>query len=303
MLAFANPEETTTFTPSAHDKPENGFGVITTRSARKTPPAAPECDCDELFDGSHVPGQAEELDPVLSLMERHKKILSVTRRGTKTMEATFLRLAQLEAGEFLYAYAWDKNWWSRVSAACPVQDVRFGAREELIARIDDVLGYVEERQNYGYWYPAKRNGRAEKVSLASFLAVTMKNGGWWSPFLEIACGDCATPKMYRNALGPGVCKILDRILERVWWQKDFSTMLKFYKGVSDLKRWHAENAAALAARCTENNYRLSSFQAMLEGVAQCNEETGCVGPAFVGPWTAKWCVLKDWFKNVHGVLL
>ena len=305
MLQAANPEETTTFipAPTAHAWPVFGDKGVVTRPSRKTPPAAPECACDELFAGSHVPEEPGQLNEVLGLMERHKKILSITRSGTKTMEATFLRLGQLESGGFVYAYAWDKNWWNRVSAGCPVQDVRFSGREELLARIDDVLGYVEERQEYGYWYPPKRGGKAEKASLAAFLASPMKNGNWWSPFLEIACGDCATPKMYRNALGPEVCKALDRILERVWWKRDFSTMLRFYKGVSDLKRWHSENLAAIRARSQENNYRLSSFGAVLEMVERCNEETGCVCPSFVGPWSSKWCVFKDWLKSVHGVTL
>ena len=305
MLAFTDPADTTTFIPAqkGSDKPVSCDRAITTSASRKTPANAPKCAIDELFSGSHVPTQAEGLDPVLALMEKHNKILSVTRRGTKTMEATFLRLDQLCAGEFLYAYTWDKNWWSRVLASYPVQDVKFNAREEVLARIDDVLGYIEERQPYGFWYPTKRNGKNEKVSLANFLAAPMKNGNWWSAFLEIACGDCVTPKMFRASLGPNVCQILDKILEKVWFKRDFATMLKFYKGVADLKRWHKENAAALVARCTENNYHLSSFCTMLERVAQCNEETGCVGPTFIGPWANRWCVLKDWLKNVHGVLI
>lgn len=305
MPLIADPSQTTTFISAqkADDKAVFEPGAITTRPATKTATKCAYQATDELFSGSHVPESNEVIEKVVSIMQRHGKILSTTRRGTKTMEATFLRLEQIQRGEFLYAYTWDKNWWERVSSAYPVKDVRFAGLDELLARIDDVLGYVEERQNYGYWYPSKRNGRSERVSLSNFLAAPMKNGNWWSPFLEIACGDCVTPKMYRNALGEKTCAILDRVLEKVWFRMDFQTMCRFYQGVLRLKRWHLENLDGLLLRCNENSYHLSSFSAMLERVAQCNEETGCVGPAFIGPWSSRWCVLKDWFKNVHGVLI
>ena len=119
--------------------------------------------------------------------------------------------------------------------------------------------------------------------------------------MEIACTDAVTPRMYRDSLGKNVCKVLDEILENVWFQKDFVTMVRFYKGVCDLKRWHQEKAARLCARSSENNYHLSSFGTLLERIKQCNEETGCVGPSFVGPWSSKWSVLKNWLNKVNGV--
>lgn len=173
--------------------------------------------------------------------------------------------------------------------------------DAVLAKLDDVLSYVEERQPYGYWYPTKRNGKMNKTSLAGFIASPMKSGNWWSPFLEIACTDAVTPRMYRDSLGKNVCKVLDEILENVWFQKDFVTMVRFYKGASDLKRWHQENASRLCSRSSENNYYLASFGTLLERIKQCNEETGCVGPAFVGPWSTKWSVLKDWLNKVNGV--
>ena len=36
--------------------------------------------------------------------------------------------------------------------------------------------------------------KIKKVSLSSFLASPMKNGNYWSPFIEIVCNDAVTPK-------------------------------------------------------------------------------------------------------------
>ena len=304
-MALTIPNDTTTFIPArqACDTPFSQAGAITTSPARKTPANAPKTADDELFSGSFVPSSKERLEKVFGLMERHGKILSITRSGTKTLENTFLRLRQLVKGEFLYAYTWDRNWFNRVSKNYPLEKFAFETEDDLFGRLEDVLGYIEERQSFGYWYPTKRNGKAEKVSLANFLASPTKNGAYWSPFMEIACGDVVTPRMYRSALGSNVCAVLDKILERVWFQKDFQTMLKFYKGVLDLKKWHDENVAGLVEKCSANNYNLSAFCDLLDRVRQCNEETGCVCPTFIGPWSGRWCVFKNWLNKNYGVMI
>lgn len=296
-------EDTTTFIPAQKDacKLVSQLRAVTTSSTPKRSLKRTEtAENDELFQTNHVPS-IEIVEKAEALMQKHKAVLSQTRQGTKTFEQTFLSLMQILQGEFLYAYTWDRNWYNRVAAKYPLEQVTFPDMDAVLAKLDDVLSYVEERQPYGYWYPTKRNGKMNKTSLAGFIASPMKSGNWWSPFLEIACTDAVTPRMYRDSLGKSVCKVLDGILESVWFQKDFVTMVKFYKGVCDLKKWHQENAARLCERSSENNYHLSSFGTLLERIKQCNEETGCVGPAFVGPWSAKWSVLKDWLNKVNGV--
>lgn len=303
-LALATPfEDTTTFIPAQKSacKLVSAKRAVTTSSAPKTSLKRTEtAETDELFQTDYLPAD-EVVEKAENLIQKHKSVLSQTRKGTKTFQQTFLSLTQIVQGEFLYAYTWDRSWYSRVAAKYPLEQVSFPNFDAVLAKLDDVLSYVEERQPYGYWYPTKRNGRVNKTSLAGFIASPMKSGNWWSPFLEIACTDAVTPRMYRDSLGKSVCKVLDGILESVWFQKDFSTMVKFYKGASDLKRWHQENAARLCAKSSENNYHLSSFGTLLERIKQCNEETGCVGPAFVGPWSSKWSVLKDWLNKVNGV--
>lgn len=296
-------EDTTTFIPAQKDacKLVSQSRAITTSSTPKRSLKRTEtAETDELFQTDYVPA-SEIVEKAAALMQKHKAVLSQTRQGTKTFEQTFLSLMQIVQGEFLYAYTWDRNWYNRVAAKYPLEQVTFPDMDAVLAKLDDVLSYVEERQPYGYWYPTKRNGKMNKTSLAGFIASPMKSGNWWSPFLEIACTDAVTPRMYRDSLGKNVCKVLDKILENVWFQKDFVTMVRFYKGVCDLKRWHRENAARLCERSSENNYHLSSFGTLLERIKQCNEETSCVGPAFIGPWSTKWSVLKDWLNKVNGV--
>ena len=296
-------EDTTTFIPAQKDacKLVSQSRAITTSSTPKRSLKRTEtAETDELFQTDYVPA-SEIVEKAAALMQKHKAVLSQTRQGTKTFEQTFLSLMQIVQGEFLYAYTWDRNWYNRVAAKYPLEQVTFPDMDAVLAKLDDVLSYVEERQPYGYWYPTKRNGKMNKTSLAGFIASPMKSGNWWSPFLEIACTDAVTPRMYRDSLGKNVCKVLDKILENVWFQKDFVTMVRFYKGVCDLKRWHRENSARLCERSSENNYHLSSFGTLLERIKQCNEETSCVGPAFVGPWSTKWSVLKDWLNKVNGV--
>lgn len=296
-------EDTTTFIPAQKDacKLVSQSRAITTSSTPKRSLKRTEtAETDELFQTDYVPA-SEIVEKAAALMQKHKAVLSQTRQGTKTFEQTFLSLMQIVQGEFLYAYTWDRNWYNRVAAKYPLEQVTFPDMDAVLAKLDDVLSYVEERQPYGYWYPTKRNGKMNKTSLAGFIASPMKSGNWWSPFLEIACTDAVTPRMYRDSLGKKVCQQLDEILQSVWFQKDFTTMVRFYKGVCDLKRWHQENAARLCERSSENNYHLSSFGTLLERIKQCNEETSCVGPAFIGPWSTKWSVLKDWLNKVNGV--
>lgn len=303
-LALATPfEDTTIFIPAQKSacKLVPAKRAVTTSSAPKTSLKRTEtAENDELFQTDYLPAD-EVVEKAANLIQKHKSVLSQTRQGTKTFQQTFLSLTQIVQGEFLYAYTWDRNWYSRVAAKYPLEQVSFPDFDAVLAKLDDVLSYVEERQPYGYWYPTKRNGRVNKTSLAGFIASPMKSGNWWSPFLEIACTDAVTPRMYRDSFGIKVCQQLDEILQSVWFQKDFNTMVHFYKGVSDLKRWHQENAARLCEKSSENNYYLSSFGTLLERIKQCNEETGCVGPAFVGPWSSKWSVLKDWLNKVNGV--
>lgn len=295
---FTISEETTTFVhrESSPDKPVLASGAVVAHTAKKKASGVEETP-EDLFSTEYIANECE-LEEISGIIARHKCVLSATRPGTKTMERAAVCVRQLEGGDFVYSYQWDRSWLGRVSGNYPVLSLKFGSRDEVLRRIDDALSYVEERQSSGYWYPPKRRGKAEKVSLANFMASPMKNGNWWSPFLEVACCDAVTPRMYRAALGSSVCEVLDEILNTAWFGKDFMTMCKFYKGVADLRRWHADKARNATGTA---NYYLASFAGFLALVKQCNAETGCVGPSFIGPWANKWGVLKDWMKNIHGV--
>lgn len=278
---------------------------ISTSSTEKTSLKPTKTAKDELFETGYKFVEDEKTNAIISLIGNNASILSQTKRVSKVFGEICLKFQQLERGEFLYAYNWDKNWFNRVSSRYPIEKLIFGNNtwEDIIARLKDVLSYIEERQGYGYWYPTKRNGKIKKVSLSSFLSSPMKNGNYWSPFIEIVCNDAVTPKMYRDTLGKKVCGVLDNILADVWFQRDFNTMVNFYKGVIDLKRWQEENCDNLCKVSSENNYHLSSFVELLDRIKQCNKETKCIGPSFIGPWSNKWSVLKDWFRKVHGVMI
>lgn len=297
--------DTTSFVPVHADvqeptKPEKG---ISTASRKKKAQERQQDAGDELFTTNYAVGMGDMVGNVQELMARHPSILSMTKTGTKTMDQTFLRIRQLVAGEFMFAYTWDRPWFNKVSARWPVEKLRFNGADEVLDRLDDVLCYVEYRQEGGYWYPSKRNGKACRTSLANFIASPMRNGNWWSPFVDIACGDGITPRMYQEALGPKVCKAVHDCIGRAWWTCSFDNMVKFYKGVSDLKRWHDENRQQLVDRSSENAYTLSSFTSFLDKVVQCDREKGCTGPDFVGPWSPRWAVLKAWLMQNFGVTI
>lgn len=270
---------------------------IVTRPATTTARKTSENAGDELFTTNYAIGMGDVVDAVQELMARHPSIISMTKTGTKTMDQTFLRLRQLAAGEFMFAYTWDRSWFNKVSAKWPVEKLKFDGVEMVLDRLDDVLCYVEYRQEGGYWYPSKRNGKACKVSLANFMASPMRNGNWWSPFVDIACGDGVTPRMYQEALGAKVCSTVHECIERAWWACTFDNMVKFYRGIADLKRWHDENKGAIISRSGENSYVMSSFMSFLEKVVQCDRERGCLGPDFTGPWSQRWSILKEWLKR------
>ena len=297
-------DETTTFTARPKEtsrKPNAEIGIVT-RSRQKRRPDVKQTPMDELFETEYVPTD-DMLAKVRELMAKHKSILSMTKPDSKVMQATMLRIRQLVSGEFLFAYTWDRSWFNRLAEMDPLELMEFDSVDTLLNKLDDVLSYVDERQKYGYWFPSKRNGKACRTSLADFLAKPMKDGNWWSPFVEIACGDAVTPSMYRKALGNSACKVLDTILDRAWFTKDFNNTVRFYKGAIDLRKWLDANGLRLRDRSPENNYSLANYDTLLERVAQCNEETGCVGPTFIGPWANRWCVFKDWMHKVHGVTI
>lgn len=293
--------DTTTFKASTPvtPRPTNVAKGIVTRSRTNSRSDVKETATDELFETDYVGDSNPQVTQLRELMARHKSVLSVTNKGTAVMQRTFLKLQQLLSGEFLYAYTWDRQWFSRATSSYPVDTLHFSSWDELMGKLEDVLGYVEERQQYGYWYPSKRNGKVCKDSLSDFIAKPMRNGNWWSPFMEIACGDCLTPSMYRASFGKPVCSILDKILDDVWFDKDFNTMLKFYKGVAGLKKWHENISRGL--KPGDSNYWIASFTGLLEQVKMFNEERHGVGPTFIGPWATKWGVFKSWLHTVRGI--
>lgn len=295
--------DTTTFKakPIVSPQPTNVAGGIVTRSRTNRRPDDTQTATDELFETDYVGDSNPQVTQLRELMARHKEILSVTNRGTAVMQRTFLKLQQLLSGEFLYAYTWDRQWFSRVTSSYPVDTLHFSSWDELMGKLEDVLSYVEERQQYGYWYPSKRNGKACKDSLSDFIAKPMRNGNWWSPFMEIACGDCLTPSMYRASFGKPVCKILDEILSDVWFDKDFNTMLKFYKGVAGMRKWY--DNVSRGFKGNGDNYWMASFTGFLEQVKMFNEEKHGVGPSFIGPWSNKWGVFKSWMYSARGVTI
>lgn len=295
--------DTTTFTAKSTitPQPTNGARGIVTRARTVRRPQTEAQPGDELFETDYVQDDHGQVGQLRELMARHKSAISVTKAGTAVMQRTFLRLQQLLSGEFLYAYTWDRQWLNKVAARCQPTLLKFATWDELLAKVEDVLSYVEERQPQGYWYPSKRNGKVCKDSLADFLAKPMRNGNWWSPFIEIACGDCITPSMYRTSLGRQACDILDKILDDVWFDKDFNTMLKFYKGVTDLRRWW--ETVSKGAKPDGRDYWIGSFTGLLEQVRIFNDEKHDVGPSFIGPWSNKWGVFKSWMYSARGITI
>ena len=295
--------DTTTFkaNPPVTPRPTNVVKGIVTMSRTNSRSDVKETATDELFETDYVGDSNPQVTQLRELMARHKSVLSVTNKGTAVMQRTFLKLQQLLSGEFLYAYTWDRQWFNKVTSSYPVDTLHFSSWDELVGKLEDVLGYVEERQQYGYWYPSKRNGKAAKDSLSDFIAKPMRNGNWWSPFMEIACGDCLTPSMYRASFGKPVCKILDEILSDVWFDKDFNTLLKFYKGVAGMKKWYDNVSRGFKGGGA--NYWMASFTGFLEQVKMFNEEKHGVGPTFIGPWSNKWGVFKSWMYSARGVTI
>lgn len=293
--------DTTTFNANKPSKPTNVCKGIDTRPRTSRREDDEQTVTDELFETDYVGDSNPQVDRLREIMARHKSVFSVTKAGTAVMQRTFLKVQQLLNGEFLYAYTWDRQWFNKVTGKYPVDTLKFNSFDELAAKLDDVMSYVEERQQYGYWYPSKRNGKACKDSLSDFIAKPMRNGSWWSPFMEIACGDCLTPSMYRASFGKPVCSILDKILDDVWFDKDFNTMLKFYKGVAGIKKWYEDVSRGFKGGGV--NYWMASFTGFLEQVRMFNEERHGVGPTFIGPWSNKWGVFKAWMYSARGMTI
>lgn len=231
-----------------------------------------------------------ETQDVCDIIERYD-ILSKTRKTSKTWQDTFKVMHQLVNGTILGCRDFDKAWLARVIDKYDLYDVKF-TWPELIKRTNDVLSYISERKNYGFWYP-----KTERISLHDFYCSTMRSGKCWSPFLELCFIDCATPMMYRKMFGDKISKKLDEIMKNVWFSIDYDTKIKFYKGVDELHDWYLELPDSFINRCDENRLVFGKFSSLLENIRQCNESTKCVMPNFINPRSGKWSVFVNWLKN------
>lgn len=270
-------------------KQENAPGSINVCQPKKPTKKAVS---DGLFEDDRTPEEIEKISEVVGLMANHSKILSMTRPSGNVWQETFKKLNQIDAGTLMYAYDWDKAFLTKNPNLLDGFQMKW---DDLIAKIDSVLAYVEEKQQYGYWYPGKN-----KASLSSFLVSEMRSGGHWSPFLEIMYKDCITPRQLRKTIGEGVCKILDEILDKANFPMTFENLVLFYKGVLKLRSWYEENKETLVK---QDAYLLANFSALCKMVQTAHEKRNLVWLNFTNPEASNWGAFKDFAKKYYNVNL
>lgn len=232
----------------------------------------------------------EDLQDVRDIINEYD-FLSKTKENSGVWTEMVCTMQRIVAGTFFCRTDLDRHWIEKILGNYDTSVMKF-TWCELIKRTRDILNYIRERKPYGFWYP-----RQDKISLRDFYISTMKSGKCWSPFYELNFRDCATPQMYRKMFGPLICEKLDGILDNVWFSVDFDTKIRFYKGVDDFHNWYCDLPDEFINCCDENRLVFGKFSSLLENIRQCNNDTGCIYPSFIGPRSPKWSVLIDWLKK------
>ena len=242
------------------------------------------------------PEAVDDLHEFISISAKYPNVISKMKTGTKTFARSAALVKELLDGCFLLSHEWYVPWVSKVCNLNPaVNDLKFD-REELVAKVDEILSYCSTRKPLGFWYPG--NG---KCNLESFLLSTRRDGKCWSPFIELYCGDCMTPDSYRKALGKECSEVADKILSNVCWPIDFESSKSFFKGVARLKQWWVNNYITLTKQ-PEARLVYASFSRYLTAILGYQKEFHSIGKNFIGPTTPQWEGLNNYLKKTYNIV-
>ena len=238
---------------------------------------------EELFEiGEDTLDNNEEQD-IKELISEFP-ILVKNRETSKCWKDIFKYMHQICNGTFLGVNDFDQSWMNKVVGKYDLFNIKFDW-PELIIRTRAVIEYVSERKPQGFWYP-----KMDRFSLSDFFCSTMKSGKKWSPFIELAFVDFCTPRMWRKMFGPKICEKLDSILPDCWFTLDFEGQCRFYKGVDAFHDWYCSLPDEFITKCDANHLVFEKFSTLLENLRQCNKDTKCVYPNFIGPNSVKWAI-------------
>lgn len=265
-------------------------GTIVKQEVEK--PVETVVESDELFETK------SNIDDVKTgifnrLANEYSDILTKAKPSTKCYQAAFNYMSQFIDGTFLFANDWDKGWYTKVTNKYPLEDIVWTA-ENLEKRCDKVLHYLRCTPNH-FWRKSKHN-------MAEFFCSRMRNGKYWSPFLEILSCDCTTLEMYKNLLGDKLFGIVDDTLNNVWFIANNDVKRKFCGGVMTLYSWYSDNREEIIRKSPENAIWLHSFESLLELIKLCNEETKFLYPSYTNPWMKNWSTFTTW-ANKRGCAL
>lgn len=246
---------------------------------------------EDLFTYTTDQQNEDEMQDIRDLINDYPMLVK-TRETSQCWQGIFKSMHQICNGTFLCAHPFDNAWMNKVIGKYDLYEIKF-TWTELVMRTRQILDYLKERKPQGFWYP-----KTDRFSLNDFFCSTMKSGKCWSPFIELAFVDFCTPAMWRKIFGPKISEKLDEILKDVWFAPlDFNDKCRFYKAVDVFHDWYADLPEEFINKCDANHLVFGKFSTLLENIRQCNKETGCVFPSFIGPNSVKWIVLKNWLKD------
>ena len=257
-------------------------------------------DFNALFDDENIELNDNEVNDVLSIINKYF-FIAKTRQSSESWKNIFKYMHQICNETFLVSNSWDKSWLSKMANSYPIERVSF-TWDKLIERVNEIMSYVAERYDSGFWYP-RSVGNKKRCNLYDFFCSQMKNGKCWSPFLELHCRDCISLSMLEEMAGESIRTTCDKIIwDGTWWSVNYDSRCSMIKGALDLYKWYDENRDKLL-NYTNNKIQIASFVGLLGIIEQWHRQTKGCPPSFITPNATQWGAFQFWAKNMRDVVV
>ena len=248
-----------------------------------------------------IPSSTDSLDEsLLSIVRDFGDMLCASRTGTETWLAARRDVQMLSTASFAACREWNRSWVGRIGH--DALERPYDGTDGVLKRIREVLTVCRRRIGTGLWFPKVRDGKVVRTTLSDFLASRMRDGTWWSPFIELDRMDVTDIPSLKARLTEDEAECAEAILKDVWWEKNYDSLVTFWKGVIALVEWRVANREALVAE-KGGNLAYGSSARMLNDVAAWNRQTRSVSPWFVGPRCRAWTGYLEWIRVNRGVVV
>lgn len=251
-------------------------------------------DAHGLMEYIDVP--VEPIDTaMMKFLSDNKDFFVQSSVSSKRWESARSSINALVDGSFATRYRWDTKFVSRIGGMDALSK-KYDSFRDVMARMDSIVSVCRRRLGTGLWFPKVANHKIVKTTICDFLASYMRDGSYWSPFIELDRHDLCTIEDLMGMIGPQVREYAKEILKDVWWAKTYDSLATYWRGVGEYYKWVVDNARELDL-LPNGNLAFGSILRALSDVKECNRTTKCVSPYFLTPRCRKWADYVVWLKE------